>query len=252
MCWSHLMFAYTLPNAAAFMASSSSAKREDGMVHLKQLIKVTLKAVKFSASNPAVSQMVDDMGWFNQALAQEVIMECIRSNYDSDDVELRRLMMRACSSTSSTKDILESNFNFLQDIVNRQSKNKKSSGHSLWFYSLCSPYSAESVCGMPPMAWTSRDWRTARVFYANFSNSHWKTFSNAFRIDSAQLPRGDDLQFPKSRAGIAAKQMRNSGPLAHYHASAAAAFLIADTDSDFVNAGLAWTGLVFKGFARLI
>ena len=242
--WGQLMFTMALPHAAAFFVSKHGDQREQGMSMLRPIIEAVLAAYKASLVAPEVGECIDDLGWLDQVLPQEIIIMVLASNFDPHDKELRKLMVRFYSSSNTTKDVLESCFNTLKDRVDRQSKNKKASPWLVWFYSTASRYGHESVSGMKQVEVNASDWLKARNVFSDRQSLERQRFFEAFKLDSTKMPTGENVPFPKTSKGAQKTKWRNSGPLSHYVSSASAAYLIHDCPKNFENAGRAWTGLI--------
>lgn len=136
------------------------------------MTETVLEAVEKANAVNYLDKCVSDLGWTSETLALEM-MSMILNWEDGDNcMEMRQLLMRIYAGSSTTKECLESVFAWLTDISSRQSKNKRFSCFSTWFYSSSCPYSAEG--GMPQV-------RPARAepFLENsflFEFSHPKTF----------------------------------------------------------------------------
>ncbi|CAJ1364477.1 unnamed protein product, partial [Effrenium voratum] len=233
ICWAHLMFAYSLPHAAAVLLAECRAARQAGMD----------RADSLACGNADLETIFVDLGWTDQALPQEVLAACVQSDFDCDFMPLRQLMIKCYSGSNTTREVCESCFATLQDKVFRQSKNKKACGTTLWFYSLTSKYAHEEVSGMRHMPLGREQWAAARALYGDGKSKEFQNYANAFALNSTKLPQGDGLPFPRTRKGLQKTTWRNSGPLSHYHSSAAAAYMMHDSPNDFKNAGNVWAGL---------
>lgn len=154
-----------------------------------------------------------------------------RFNIDSPEIStVRRLMRRFWTSSSSTKEILESTFGHLADMVARSSTNKKMAPNLLWLYCTSCPYVKSS--GMKQSMPDSSAWTRFASNYGQSKTALMKSFNKAFQLGSAYtLSSSKDVVFPKTVRGLYKKEWRHAGPLSHYKSSAAASYLMYDAPS---------------------
>lgn len=244
--WGQLLYQFTLPLACATLLMATENGRKEGMGKLKELVESVMKAeehVKGKAKS-ALASCLRDLGWTEEPLAREFMVRLLRANFELDNQEeyqARRLALRCFLGSCSTKEILESVFADLQDAASRTCKNKKIASHAVWFYASTSKY--VNASGMSQLLPDTGAWVRWRKQFSKERSELQKKFNNAFKISSTELPTGEDIHIPGSAAGVKKSQWRNSGPLSHYRASAAALYLMADCHNEFKHCSMAWAGL---------
>ena len=278
--WGQLLYRYTLPLAAAALLSPEPAARKMfsavflflqvlllglccvllGLVHqckekrveamrsLKRLVNVIVKAEDMLLAGPHLIYMaVADLAWPEETLARETMVRLLRAGFqDGNDecFELQRLLLRTFLGSASTKEVLESTFAHIRDVVARHVKNQKISPVAAWFYTIASPYSMLKTCGMDHCLPDRQAWVKWRSFYGRARVEKMKLYNEAANVQATSLPRGREI--PRSAAGIKKTKWRLAGPLSHYKSSSALLYLLEDEASGFSNCHRAWAGVFLQ------
>ena len=176
-----------------------------GMDFLKEITETVLYLSKLSSRSKKHAELLKDVAWTEETMPLELMSGFIQTGYDAHNEEVRELLRRLKSGTSSTKDLLESTFAHLTDVSKRHAKNAKLGFYSRWLYAVCSPYGQESVTRTLP---SDTDWFTYRTSDANLN----KQFLNLGNIKGQKLPEvvyGEDSRFPQRPKDIV---YRSAGP----------------------------------------
>ena len=241
--WAQLLYSLTFPLATGVFLSRNPEVQEESWKRLRFLTIAILLAEKKCTDIPGLKVVLQDLAFQQEPFAREIMFLLKKStSWDSDEMHtVRRLMIRFFGSSSSTKEILESTFGHLADIVARAAKNKRSNSYSLWLYTTSSEYVKAS--GMKQSLPTAATWARLWPSMANSTSPLMKRFQKAFRLGTAfPLPTGEKVPFPKNAAGVQSAEWRTAGPLSHYRSSAAAAYLAHDVRNNFGNVHKTWAG----------
>ena len=112
-------------------------KMVDAVCHLNNLCK--------KKPSDDLKDLLADSGWHKETLPLEMMAMLEQVDYDYSDPEMRKLLCRLKTGTSTTKDLLESSFARLQSIAQRQNKNKKMNIYTKSTYAVANPHSSNSV-----------------------------------------------------------------------------------------------------------
>ena len=243
--WGEMLHHYTLPLAATSLLAGRAADQQRGLKHLKRMVEAIVHAEDVAETNPSVRPLLRDIAFPDEPLAREIMVLLKRGDYSLESVstqEARDVMLKFCSGSASTKEILESTFAHLSYCIAASNKNKVISPSLLWFYCTSSPYVKDGgFCQHIP---TKSDWLQWISQYGDAKVSEMmKQFNQSFKSSSTTLPVAPDVQIPKSAAGISKSKWRLAGPASHYKSSAAVAFAMHDSKHDFKNCADAWAGV---------
>eukprot|EP00435_Cladocopium_sp_Y103_P047920 s1957_g14.t1 len=242
--WAQMLYTFTLPLASAALLSRQRSEQRTAMRRLQSLVLSILIAEKQCSRKPTLIRILEDLAYQQEPFVREIMFLLRKGKFDIDSDEVstvRKLMLRFCGSSSSTKEILESTFGHLADLVSRSNKNKVVAPHLLWLYTTGSPYVKAS--GMTQSLPGKSTWARLSASYGMNDSSLMQNFFKAFQLGkSFPLPTGEDVQFPKNANGVFTTQWRHAGPLSHYKSSAAAAYMIHDSAAGFPNAAHTWAG----------
>ena len=91
-----------------------------------------------SARNPlrgnAVRSLLADVGTNHWQFTRECMVTCANESYDPDSQQIRELAWEAFAAPASTKDMLESAFNFIKDSGQRQARSNRMGPFTRWSY----------------------------------------------------------------------------------------------------------------------
>ncbi|CAE7426520.1 unnamed protein product, partial [Symbiodinium microadriaticum] len=246
--WGQLLYRYTLPLGSAGLLAETTEQRQLCLDHMRALVETVVEAEELVRKGPhAVADVLQDVAWPMETLAREIMVRLWRSDFDESSPEafdLRRLVLRTFLGPSSTKEILESTFSHLHDVIGRHAKNQKASNASMYFYTIASPYSKKDTCGMEHQLPEHRDWVKWRTLFSHARQEFTQQYNNSMNVNATALPRGSEI--PASSAGVKKTKWRLAGPLSHYRSSAGLLFLLEDKGSGFSNCRHAWAAGLLK------
>ena len=232
--WSNMLFSWTLPHGAAFMASPDADVRKQHMQnHFAPMIKALLAAHDaYLGGNLRVSAALQSIGWDDEALPIEILALLVQSGFDPDNQAIRSIMNIYLRGNASDMDILEKCFAHLSDIASRHSKNKKLAFHALWLYATTSPYVVTSA--LKQSIPTCAQWLQCACLFAKSTFS--SMFVNGQNLDHFKLPE----VLPQTSGRIQKSKFRCSGPHGHHVSCAAMAYILHDQPSEWINHHMAW------------
>ena len=233
-CWSQSFWTLLFPyNIAGLYATDTTDRRRCQML-CKRLANALLAledAIQKSPANHDLRVLRDSLGTADWALVREILKQGHDCDWDPNDAELRLLVFTLFAGPGSTKDSLESAFNFLKDSV-KSSKSKKMGPFTRFFYTLANPYA-----------------RHAGVEQIRPTMEHFKDLLQEGFKDNEVLqhhlfayketPLGKN--FPRPEQLMNAK-VRKAGFHSNRNAAAAAAFMLHDAAHGFSHAGQCWPG----------
>ena len=127
--WSEMLHQFTLPLAAGSLLLTNEDKRARALRRIGQLIDAVVKADDMLVRRPDLRHVLTDLAFQEETFAREVMIRLRRANYQLKHPEAQNVaavMRRFFGGSSSTKEILESCFGHLADIVARSNKNETS------------------------------------------------------------------------------------------------------------------------------
>ena len=242
--WAQQLNKYTLPLAAGALLARDRNEQEASLLFLKSLVEAVIAAEEMCATTPSIQTVLKDLAVNDEPFAREMMSLLLRGDFNIESEQVQSVKdsaMRLFSSSSSTKEVLESTFGHLKDLSVRANSNSKMNPHLCWLYCTTSPYVHAS--GMKQALPDEAQWTRCGSKFGLSRDEQMKEFYKAFAVKSAfPMPESDGISLPKSVMGITRDKWRTAGPLSHYTASAAAAYLIHDAPSNFRNQSLAWAG----------
>ena len=147
---------------------------------------------------------------------------------------MRLLVFTLFAGPGSTKDSLESCFNWLKDSV-KMTKSKKMNPFTKFFYAMANPYVKHA--GVSQIRPTMKDFQ--QLLDEGFKDSD-VTRHHVFGYN--KTPLGKD--FPRPNQLIANAKIRKAGFHSNRNAAAASAFMLHDFVHDFSHASDCWPGRV--------
>jgi hypothetical protein len=182
--------------------------------------------------------VLQDLSWDEEALPIEIIAMLVQSDFDADDLELRRLARRYWWGSNTTEKTLEKCFAHLTKVIQVANENKTASPYAVWLYAQGSPYVRSS--GMQQIMPTAADWVLHRPNLNKKSDPVFRAFGKCMNIDQCRLPEQPLSQVTTS--AFRKKPWRTSGPIGHHKSVAAMAYMMHDVPNEFANANKAWAG----------
>ena len=128
----------------------------------------------------------------------------------------------------------------MTDYFARTTKRLAANLHTIWLVATTSPYAKKS--GMWQSIPDASSFVAARAFLAVTSSEDRLVFEKSLQSENTPLPEleNSEVAFPANSRRM--KRWRTSGPQGHYIQSAAAAYLIHDSATDFGNRQRSWAG----------
>ena len=142
-CWSQSFWTMLLPYCTAGLYATQMADRIRCQTLCKRLAGSLLKLedlIKKSPTDAGLIELRDRLGTADWVLVREFLQLGENCQGNPDNPELRLLLFTLYAGPGSTKDSLESCFNFLKDSA-RSSKSKKMSPYTKFFL-----FSLQSLC----------------------------------------------------------------------------------------------------------
>ncbi|CAE7811014.1 unnamed protein product [Symbiodinium sp. CCMP2592] len=246
--WSEMLHQFTLPLAAGSLLLADREKAQRALHRIGAIIDAVVKAEDMLRTKPALGQLLQDLAFQEESLAREVMIRLRRAKYKLDDPEAQtvvRLMRSFFGGSSSTKEILESCFGHLADVVSRSNKNKCTSRMGLWLYCTSSGFIKSS--GMKQRLPDRSDWLRWLEKFGSAKDEWMQKFNTAFNVAATALPQAQDMEFPKTAEGVVKTKWRLAGPLSHYRSAAAACYLLKESDIFMISLGfVGWCALGMK------
>ena len=123
----HAHFHFCFPFCAAVYLTPDLDERRR---LCKQLADVADAIVCAEAVRPKSTQLEEciwDVSWHREQLASVLVQHGLKTKFDPEDAEMRQFLARLFASTSSAKELLESNFNNMARQLNYMNTNQKCS-----------------------------------------------------------------------------------------------------------------------------
>ncbi|CAE7326484.1 unnamed protein product, partial [Symbiodinium sp. CCMP2456] len=272
--WSNLHFYLCLPEAIA-LALLPAQSRDAGMEHLRSLTQAVLKAeatlrgeaaggqgedqevgevqaeaaLAGGAANgqaedekvdvAALAELMDDLSWRIEPLPRILMRNLCACDFDATDAGIALIARRMYAGTASSKDTLESCFNWMNRQVGYMCTNQKTSDAMKWFLASLNPYGvAAGADGILP---SENDWWTCWQSPAGRSTMSAEFSAKIFDVNSTKLPELPDAEapqtpkpFPTPRE-LADMSWKAAGSAARQRAVAAAAFLLKEVETQWEN-----------------
>lgn len=113
--WTHARYYWCLPHALACYLLQSQHDREESCMHLTRIVEAILRAEAEVDPSTALRQCLRDCSFFKEQLPRIIMHHCY--NHDGlgpNDKNMMLLAWKLFAGTSSTKENLESCFNYMQ------------------------------------------------------------------------------------------------------------------------------------------
>ena len=241
-------YKYNLPHSLALFLLQDTNSKQAVVAHFLQVLQAVTEAEAAEDNDPNLAECLKDLAWNIESLPRQVMHYCLNNEVTHDDVTLRTLARRLYGATSSTKENLESCFNFMSRQVHYMHTNLKLNRDLRWYLATLNPYNPQVGANQPLP--TESDWWKAWQSPAGRAALQ-DNLTKLYDVESTPLPQtlADDPNdtseakaFPKPSA-ISQMQWRPAGGPATQRSCAAAAFLRDHHDSEWSQASDAWAGL---------
>ena len=236
-CWSQSFWTLLMPYSIAGLYASDVVDRRRCQVLCTRMAEALLKLEDLMAKAPNNSDLRglrDSLGTADWPLLREVLVLGLKTNWDPTNDEMRLLVFTLFAGPGSTKDSLESCFNWLKDSV-KVNKSKKMHPFTKFFYTMANPYVKHA--GVEPIRPTMSDFQ--QLLDEGFRDSE-VTQHHVFGY--TKTPLGKD--FPRLNQLIANAKIRKAGFHSNRNAAAASAFMLHDSVNNFIHAPECWPGRV--------
>ncbi|CAK9104319.1 unnamed protein product [Durusdinium trenchii] len=202
--WAQMLYTMTLPLACGTLLSQKKADRVSCLKHLRVLVESILKAEDWVMRKPLLDLVLTDLAYHEEPLVREIMALLTQGNFDLNSAEIKsaqKLALRMFSSTWSTKEILESTFAHLTDLITKSNKNKRMNSFLLWLYTTTSSYIKAS--GMSQALPDAAVWADYIRSFGIQTSPMMRLFNKAFNVSAGfTMPDSPDINFPKSAKGV--------------------------------------------------
>lgn len=113
--WTQMRYHFCLPHALAVYLIPEQEHRKKQCLHLTMLVEAILKAEAVEEPGHALKSCLNDCSFHREQLPRIIMQHCY--NHDglgADDQSMRSLAWKLFAASSSTKETLESCFNYMQ------------------------------------------------------------------------------------------------------------------------------------------
>ena len=234
-CWSQSFWTILFPFAIAGLYATETSDRRRCQCVCNNLATALIKLedlIKKAPNNADLKGLRNSLGTADWPLVREILVLGHQKKWNPDSDDLRQLVFKLFAGPGSTKDALESCFNWLKDSV-KVSKSKRMNDFTKFFYVLANPYVRHA--GVDQIRPTLQDFR-------DFLDEHFKdeevTQHHLFAYRRTQLGQ----TFPRPNQLIADAKVRKAGFHSNRIAASAAAFMLHDAPHGFTHAGDCWPG----------
>ena len=179
------------------------------MEHAWELVEAVIRAEAHNSESEEWALLMSHLGWQKQQLARETMALLMQSNYDAKNQQLRALCWRLYTGTGSDS--------------------------CKYLYTIVNPYAETGGC--PQLLPEASDFDTILSFSGIPERMYatWHLFSSKLTM----LPKPEVLHRPRA---IIESKWRSSGPLSQQRSAVAAAYLIADVETNSANLEFCWIG----------
>lgn len=237
-CWSQSFWTLVFPYNVAGLFATETADRHRCQMLCAKLCDALLKLEDMIAKDPRNADLVclrDKLGTADWQLVREFLVEGHRCQFAWRDEALRNLVFATFAGPGSTKDALESAFNYLKDSV-KSSKAKKMNGFTKFFYLLANPYAAHA--GLEQIRPTIEDFQA--MLDEGFKDEEVTQYG-LFNYNRTKLGK----LFPRPQHINNDAKVRKAGFHSNRNAAAAAAYMLHAAPDNFKFIGNSWAGIWF-------
>ena len=248
--WSNLHFYHALAHCIALLLLPDEDSRDAGCEHIRRLTEAVLKAEAFCRTKAACGEVRDllaDLSWHVEPLTRVLMRSLVEVGFDGQDPGLQKLARRMYAGTASSKDTLESCFNWMQRQIQYMNTNAKARDSMKYLLASLNPYCG--TAGAPKILPSQADWWLCwqsdggRKAVAQQAPSFYNVNSTPLPRVPNTDPEGQDAttKFP-TPAQLATVAWRAAGGPATQRSAAAAAYLMHDADNEWENLSKCWAG----------
>ena len=238
--WSQSFWTLSIPYALVGIYATSQEDRLRTQVRLRRTAAAVLKIERL-LRNPrllgdakgrarGLQKLLHALGTTSWQVSREILIVGRANDWSPTSEELRELCRTIFAGPASTKDALESVFNFLKDSVS-VAKHKQMSPWTKYFYTIANRTCAHS--GVKQALPSAEDFQT--LLRSGFSDAEilsLKPFTSGSTMLGPEFPRPDKL------VGL----WRKAGFHSNRRSAAAHAYVFAEEGVDFRNVDNAWAG----------
>lgn len=214
--------------------SKEQSVKERAKHLLKKLVTGILKledAAEGASKSSQLHKLLEDVATNQWQISREIYVRGIEVDWDPEDRELRAIAFSLFAGPSTTKNCLENVLSTVKDAGTRVSKNSMNmSIFAKWTYAATSSYSEEG--GVSQLQLDLNDFVEAASLVpvkAFFASKVWDQGSSTFHHI---IPGPEEVH----------AEIRKAGYHANKQSAAACAYILLDTDNDFLNVSKVWSG----------
>jgi len=235
-CWSQSFWTMLFPYCVAGLYATEMADRRRCQLLCSRMSDALIKLEdlrKKAPMNSDLRALRDSLGTADWPLVREILVLGHQTQWDPSNEDMHHLVFTLFAGPGSTKDALESCFNWLKDSV-KASKSKRMSDFTKYFYALCNPYVRHA--GVSQIRPSQEDFRSLldEMFKDEEVTKH-----HLFAYQKTKL----GPNFPRPNELISNAKVRKAGFHSNRIAAAASAFILHDAPNGFTHAGDCWPGM---------
>ena len=245
--WTHLHFSWCFPHCLAVSLLPNPEQRAKGLADVLELARAVEAAEKVEGPKAELKQCLEHLSFNVEYLPRLLMQKGLRDGFDTD--EMRRWAAANWSSTSSTKELLESAFNNCNRQISFMSTSKVASHFMKWIVTTLNPFVQKA--GIDQILPSETDWwQTLNSPKGQQAVRAWS--DRWFDINSFPLPTLPEAESTEGEKGPAAPftgqailskmNFKAAGADAMRRSTAAAAYLVSDYKTGFRHCGSCWTG----------
>lgn len=244
--WSHSHFYWSLPHAIALYLLPKKEDRARGIAHLEELIHSVLEAEEAVDPSAELQHCLEDLSWNREQLPRILMGHIVASGFDPDCPDMRSFVASLYAGPGSTKELLESCFNYINRQISFSTTNKVASNPMKWALATLNPLAKPQFLPLP------EDWFKA-VCSPQGSALISHDLRKIFDITTTPVPEcrnlartrfeeDDPVEALSKVTILKALNFRAAGAEATQRSVAAAAYLCYERAHQFENVQNCWSG----------
>ena len=241
LIWTHAHYHWCFPFSVAVYLTPDVDERHRLCRHLSEVAEAIAHAESITEPPAMLEECLWDVSWNREQLPRALIQHGLSTSFDPDDTNMRKFVGRLFASSSSTKELLESNFNNMSRQMNYMNTNCKASDAMRWLMATTSPYveagGAKQILPKEP------DWFDV-LSSPQGRKIVQKMAPKFFSANSTPMPakvHDDDEPFA-TPAELQKLKFRAAGNPALNRSAAATAYLVSERRQGFTNVDNCWAG----------
>ena len=243
LIWTHAYYHWCFPFCAAVYLLPTETEREQGCNKLREIADAIIKAEAVERPSAALKQCLWDLSWHREQLPRHLLKHGLSNRWNANDSQMRDFISQLFAGTSSTKEVLESTFNYMQRQIGFMSTNHRASDAMRWLLATTSPYAFAG--GATQTLPRESDW-----WHVLSTEKGRQLVQDAvprwFCPNATPMPpkKHDDEEEFATPAKLQKLAFRAAGNPALNRSAAATAYLVSEYQHEFRNVASCWAGHV--------